>query len=388
MPTPASKPTLFYNPSPLFKQNQRGRDRVWTTQDGHFYNSKIYRFALIQNSFKVLYKSAFTLWFPASKSISQLKKERERLFLTLKRKGIVAHCQLEISKGNRLHFHGISLNEKSQLKEVWKSIKNNFTGWTLKIIQKVKNWKSYCAYIVKAKVETENSKDLYASKRIYPVKKLGLNKHYTINSQKFWAKKPEEYWQKVKDRKAEIAEYKTSLSGYGLLLDYYQDITGFTREYLEWRIDPEAKVNAELRVKLLNEKYHAAEYIEHGTEQIRPAQRTRMDQGDGLVRRGENARIQIGNRDTQPDSRSLPEDTPAVRSLVRSGLPFFRLSGSQFQRSNRKRDGVVFFRFDDCTGRGLRSGSKSSDCSERLTGGRHEREAARANPPFEFSDTS
>ncbi len=385
---PSSPAPLLYNPTPLFKQNQRGRDHTWTTVDGWLYNSKVFRFALIQNSFRVPYKAAFTLWFPANKPISQLRNERERLFLTLKRKGIVAHCQLEITKSNRLHFHGISLNDKSKLKEVWNQVKRHFQGWTLKVIQKVKSWKSYCAYIVKAKVETESSKDLYASKRIYPIKKLGLNKHYTINAKQFWAKKPEEYWQKVKDRKAEIEEYKTSLSGYGLLLDWYEDLTGMTRDYLEWRIDPEARVNQDFRVKLLEQKYHAAEYIEHGTEQFRPAQRTRMDQGNGLAGSGENARIQISNGYTQPDSGSLPTDTPAVLGLVRSGLPFFRFRSSQFQRSDWKGNGLVQLRFDDCTRGSLRSGSIPSDSSERPIAPRHEREAARANPPLEPEDTS
>jgi hypothetical protein len=355
------------------------------------YNSKKYRHALIANDKHKPYRSIFLIHAPKQAPLHKIKKDRANIFLALKRAGLIAHIQTEINRNNRIHFHGISLNSDNITRNIFKRIKANYPGWVFKVtteetLQKYKTFFHFCGYIVKAKVKGRNTNDKYASKRLLPIKKLGIRKHYTLETKdnKFWHRKPEEYWQDVKDKAQQIREWELTLSGYGLLCEYLANKWGKSKDQVKWQINPEQYEG--LRAKLLNEKYSQMNKYGHGTEP-RPVECTGLDQKYGLARRRENPGIHPCERNTQDDSGSLRQSTRPISAVVRSGIPIESKCHTQFQRSNRKGDGVVFFRFDDCTGGSLRSGSKPSDRTEGRSRG-FEKQAIRVNSLVEPEDTS
>lgn len=376
---------LYFQENPVYKQNKRGRDRVWTTLDGWLYNAKKYRHALIQNDRHKVYKSIFLIHAPKQAPLSKIKKDRANIFLALKRAGLIYHVQTEINRQNRIHFHGISLNPDNVTRNIFKKIKSNYPGWIFKVtteatMNKYKSVFNFCGYIVKAKIKN----DRYGSKRLLPVKKLGIRKHYTTPT--FWHRKPEEYWQDVKDKAQQIKEWELSLSGFGLLVDYYAKKLNKEANYMKWRINPESPENQRLRNKLLEEKYSEANKYAYGTE-YRPLEYPGLDQGYGLAGSGADTGIHPCERSTQENSGSLRQSTRPIYALVRSSFSVKSKRHSQFQRSDRKGNGLVLVRFDDCQRGSLRSGSKSRDRAKGRSRG-NEGEATRVNPPFECPNTS
>lgn len=182
----------YWQVSPPFNRTNKFKDRSWTTVEGWDWNAKRIAYALISDGMRRGgYSYGITLLSPKGSNLEAFQSGWKAIKKAMAKRGIAAHFQVEVSKGNRWHVHGLSINKLNEFREVWAAIAP--AGWVLRITERLKSWKSWACYICKTK--------RYSSKRNYPLPNLKINKHSTINAKAFWRKSVAVWWNELIDSK-------------------------------------------------------------------------------------------------------------------------------------------------------------------------------------------
>lgn len=207
-----SEETQLFQSQPIYSTDGFFRDNSWNTSIEGYVNEARRLVGCIELNAKLgrfHYPWGATINFEIVQSLPDIKTTWAKVCRNLRRLGIVCLWVREITRTNKIHYHLLvrSQHSRSQLQDILDSTVPESVPhhvYITKLNHKSQFW--YPRYITKAKVQTELSRDKYASKRILFKPKLGITKYGVIG--KFWivGENKQTLWKRIVEREKTIAQ--------------------------------------------------------------------------------------------------------------------------------------------------------------------------------------